>query len=141
MFGLQYRAPTTLGEFERDYAAALQIAPGTLPLAMAVKAMDDDTAEGSPYAALRMREADLEKHLSNGKDADVKDPEREKARDDARKRLEEEAKKPPQERKVPEFGTATDFPLVQALKRLKGEPVLVSKTQVIVQNKEEKKEN
>ncbi|WP_421272397.1 2-succinyl-5-enolpyruvyl-6-hydroxy-3-cyclohexene-1-carboxylic-acid synthase [Aeromonas taiwanensis] len=24
MFGLQYRAPTTLGEFERDYAAALQ---------------------------------------------------------------------------------------------------------------------
>jgi len=25
MFGLQYRAPTTLGEFERDYAAALQI--------------------------------------------------------------------------------------------------------------------
>ena len=101
----------------------------------------DDSAEGSPYAALRMRVADLEKHLSNGKDADVKDPEREKARDDARKRLEEEAKKPPQERKVPEFGTATDFPLVQALNRLKGEPVLVSKTQVIVQNKEEKKEN
>jgi carboxyl-terminal processing protease len=101
----------------------------------------DDSAEGSPYAALRMREADLEKHLSNGKDAEVKDPEREKARDEARKRLEEEAKKAPQDRKVPEFGTDKDFPLVQALNRLKGQPVLVSKTQVIVENKEEKKEN
>jgi len=101
----------------------------------------DDSAEGSPYAALRMREADLEKHLSAGKGPEVKDPEREKARDEARKRLEEEAKKPPQDRKVPEFGTDKDFPLVQAVNRLKGAPVLVSKTQIIVENKEEKKEN
>ncbi len=28
--------------------------------------MVDDTAEGSPFAVLRMREADLEKHLSGG---------------------------------------------------------------------------
>ena len=42
---------------------------------------------------------------------------------------------------MPEFGTNTDFPLVQALNRLKGAPVLVSKTQVIVENKDEKKEN
>ena len=101
----------------------------------------DDSAEGSPYAALRMREADLEKHLANGKGAEVKDPEREKARDEARKRLEEEAKKPVQDRKVPEFGTDKDFPLLQALNRLKGQPVLVSKTQVIIENKDEKKEN
>jgi carboxyl-terminal processing protease len=101
----------------------------------------DESAEGSPFAALRMREADLEKHLASGQGPEVKDPEREKARDEARKRLEEEAKKPPQDRKVPEFGTDKDFPLVQALNRLKGQPVLVSKTQVIVDNKEEKKEN
>ena len=101
----------------------------------------DESAEGSPFAALRMREADLEKHLASGQGPEVKDPEREKARDEARKRLEEEAKKPPQDRKVPEFGSDKDFPLVQALNRLKGQPVLVSKTQIIVENKEEKKEN
>lgn len=101
----------------------------------------DESAEGSPYAALRMREADLEKHLSSGQGPEVKDPEREKARDEARKRLEEEAKKPPQDRKTPEFGTDKDFPLVQALNQLKGQPVLVSKTQVIVENKDEKKDN
>src|SRR6478672_3255204 len=65
----------------------------------------DESAEGSPFAALRMREADLEKHLASGQGPENKDPEREKARDEARKRLEEEAKKPPQDRKVPEFGT------------------------------------
>ncbi len=100
----------------------------------------DDTAEGSPFAALRMREADLERHLNAGGGPEVKDPAREKARDEARKRLEEEAKKPPQERKVPEFGSATDFQLAQALNQLKGRPVLISKTQ-IVEDKSEKKEN
>jgi len=53
----------------------------------------DDTAEGSPYAALRTREADLEKHLNSGQGEEVKDPSREKARDEALKRLEEESKK------------------------------------------------
>ena len=101
----------------------------------------DETAEGSPYAALRMREADLEKHLASGQGPEQKDPEREKARDEARKRLEEEAKKPPQDRKTPEFGSAEDFPLRQALNNLKGVPVVASKTQVVVENKEEKKEN
>ena len=101
----------------------------------------DESAEGSPYAALRMREADLEKHLSSGQGPEVKDPEREKARDEARKRLEEEAKKPPQDRKTPEFGTDKDFPLIQAINQLKGQPVVVSKTQVIVENKDEKKDN
>ena len=57
------------------------------------------------------------------------------------KRLEEEAKKPPQDRKVPEFGATDDFALAQAVKSLKGQPVLVSKTQIIVDNKEEKKDN
>ena len=92
-------------------------------------------------AALRMREADLEKHLASGQGPEQKDPEREKARDEARKRLEEEAKKPPQDRKTPEFGSADDFPLRQALNNLKGVPVVASKTQVVVENKEEKKEN
>jgi len=101
----------------------------------------DESAEGSPFAALRMREADLEKHLANGQGSEARDPEREKARDEARQRLEEEAKKAPQDRRAPEFGTDKDFPLMQALNQLKGQPVLVSKTQVIEERKDEKKEN
>ncbi|MCC7150771.1 MAG: S41 family peptidase [Rubrivivax sp.] len=87
----------------------------------------DETAEGNVYAALRMREADLEKHLQ-GKD-EVKDPAREKAREEAVKKLEEQqakAKEPP--KPLPEFGSAEDFPLQQALNRLRGQPVVASKT-------------
>jgi carboxyl-terminal processing protease len=101
----------------------------------------DETAEGSPFAVLRMREADLEKHLASGQGPENKDPSLEKARDEARQRLEAEAAKPPQDRKVPEFGAADDFPLTQAVNELKGTPVLVSKSQIIVENKEEKKDN
>ena len=39
----------------------------------------DDTLEGSPFAVLRTREADLEKHLNSGQGAEVKDPGRENA--------------------------------------------------------------
>ena len=55
------------------------------------------------------------------------------------KRLEEESKKSPEQRRPPEFGSDKDFQLTQALNQLKGRPVLVSKT--IVERKEEKKEN
>ena len=88
----------------------------------------DDTPEGSPYAALRTREADLEKHLNSGQGEEVKDPSREKARDEALKRLEEESKKPVADRKTPEYGSPEDFQLQQALNRLKNQPVKVSKT-------------
>ena len=99
----------------------------------------DDTAEGSPFAALRTREADLGKHLSSGQGAQVKDPAREKAREEALKRLEEESRKSPEQRRPPEFGSDKDFQLAQALNQLKGRPVLVSKT--FVERKEDKKEN
>ncbi len=101
--------------------------------------MVDDTAEGSPFAALRTREADLDKHLGNGIDKEQADPKKEQAREDALKKLEEQAKKPPAERKLPEFGSDKDFQLTQALNRLKGQPVQVSKT--LVERKEAPKEN
>ncbi len=101
--------------------------------------MVDETEEGSPYAALRMREADLGKHLTSGQGEEVKDEAREKAREEALKRLEEESRKPASERRPPEFGSDKDFQLIQALNKLKGRDVLVSKTQVVRQ--EEKKEN
>ena len=73
--------------------------------------MLDETAEGNVFAALRMREADLEKHLNNG-------PE-----DEAEYAKRNEPPKP-----LPEFGSGEDFPLVQALNQLKGQPVIASKT-------------
>ena len=101
--------------------------------------MVDETLEGSPFAALRTREADLEKHLNSGQGAEVKDAAREKAREEALKRLEEDAKKPPEQRRPPELGSDKDFPLIQALNKLKGRPVMVSKT-AVVENKNEKKD-
>ncbi len=112
--------------------------------------MVDETPEGNVFAALRTREADLNKHLSNGKDdraagSGLTDAERaaEQARDQereqARKKLEDEARKNPGQRLVPEFGSDKDFQLQQALNQLKGKPVLASKTQTV--RIEEKKEN
>ncbi len=90
----------------------------------------DETAEGNVFAALRMREADLEKHLING--VEVKDAAREKAREDARKKLDELAAKAKESKDapkpLPEFGSTDDWPLQQALNQLKGRPVAVSKT-------------
>ena len=100
--------------------------------------MVDETEEGNLFAALRTREADLEKHIGSGQGAEVKDPAREKARDEARKRLEEESKKAPQDRRLPEFGTEKDFQLNQAINQLKGRAVMVSKT--MVERKEVKAE-
>lgn len=112
--------------------------------------MVDETAEGNLFAALRTREADLQKHLGNGKDdkpagqamTDAEraaEQQRDQAREQARQRLEDEAKKNPGQRLVPEFGSDKDFQLQQALNRFKGKPVLVSKTQTV--RTEEKKEN
>ena len=93
--------------------------------------MLDETAEGNLFASLRVREADLEKHLQSGQGAEQKDALREKLREEARKRLEDETAKahtPPKQ--LPEFGSVEDFQLAQALNRLKGKAVLVSKTAV-----------
>jgi carboxyl-terminal processing protease len=96
----------------------------------------DETADGNLFAALRIREADLEKHLANGEEK--KDEAREKAREEARKKLEEEAAKRAA-RPLPEFGSPEDFPLAQALNQLKGKPVMVSKS--VLERKAEAKTN
>ena len=96
----------------------------------------DETEDGNLFAALRTREADLEKHLGNGQDeakplsdADkAAEKLREQEREAARLRLEEETKKNPGGRLLPEFGSEKDFQLQQAIKQLKGQPVQVSKT-------------
>jgi carboxyl-terminal processing protease len=83
--------------------------------------MVDEYADGDGLNGLRLREADLVKHLSNDKDAaevkaktvDEQDEERLVAREKKRKPL--------------EFGSKEDFQLAQALNHLKGLPVQVSK--------------
>jgi len=99
--------------------------------------MLDETAEGNVFAALRVREADLEKHIAG--QAEQKDEAREKAREEARKKLEAEAAKRAEIKPLPEFGSPEDFQLAQALNRLKGKPVLVSKT--VVERKAEAQTN
>ncbi len=110
--------------------------------------MVDETAEGNVFAALRTREADLTKHLTNGDEAKAApmseaertaEQEREQEREAARKRLEEEAKKNPNQRLLPEYGSDKDFQLQQAINQLKGRPVMVSKT--LTERPEVKKEN
>ncbi len=97
----------------------------------------DDTEKGSPFAVLRSREADYEKHIKNPQGEESAEVRAEKtkaleaAKEEAKRRLEEESKKPPSERLIPEFGSERDFQLRQALNQLQGKPVLTSKTQVV----------
>jgi carboxyl-terminal processing protease len=107
--------------------------------------MVDETPDGNLFAALRTREADLNNSLGASPHGPMTDAQREaeqkrdEAREAARKKLEEEAKKNPGQRLVPEFGSDKDFQVQQALNQLKGRPVLVSKSQTV--RPEEKKEN
>jgi len=111
--------------------------------------MVDETAEGNVFAALRTREADLQKHLEGSEEAKrnaqpmtdaqrAAEQQRDMDREQARKRLEEEARKNPGQRLVPEFGSEKDFQLQQALNQLKGKPVQTSETLAV--RTEEKKE-
>ncbi|MDE2000023.1 MAG: S41 family peptidase [Burkholderiales bacterium] len=89
--------------------------------------MVDESPDGNLYSALRVREADLDKHITSGQGAEVKDDAREKEREEAIKKLEESKKVEPP-KPLPEYGSADDFPLQQALNQLQGKPVVVSKT-------------
>jgi carboxyl-terminal processing protease len=82
----------------------------------------DETAEGDGLNSLRVREADLQKHLTNGKEKEAAAPVR-------RDELEEEqrAVAAARNRKPLEFGSKDDFQLAQAINHLKGQPVKLAK--------------
>ena len=89
----------------------------------------DETAEGNLFADLTVREADLNKHLGGAEEDKNKNTlTREQAREQAQKRLEEQRAKNPNGRLLPEFGSAEDFRLQQALLHLKGQKVKLSTT-------------
>jgi carboxyl-terminal processing protease len=83
----------------------------------------DENADGDGLNGLRMREADLEKHLSNDRDQEVA-----RARNDE---MEEQLRVLAMERKRKplEYGSSDDFQLQQALNHLKGLPVQLSKNE------------
>ncbi len=128
----------TVRQLTADTALKITTARYYTPLGRSIQAkgivpevMLDETAEGNLYSALRMREADLDKHITSGQGAEAKDAAREKAREEAIKKLEEanaHAKKNEPPKPLPEFGTPEDFQLQQALNQLKGKPVVISKT-------------
>ena len=56
------------------------------------------------------------------------------------KGLEEDAKTTHEQGRPPELGSDKDFPLLQAINKRKGRPVIISKT-ATVEDKNEKREN
>lgn len=89
----------------------------------------DETAEGNLYAALSMREADLEQHITGADEDSLDAQRREKARLEALRKLDEDKKAGKKPTRLPRFGEPDDFQLQQALNQLKGKPVKVSTTQ------------
>ncbi|AXA93112.1 S41 family peptidase [Massilia sp. YMA4] len=77
--------------------------------------------DGDGLNALRMREADLEKHLSNDREAEAARDKRDELEEQMRILALEKKRKPL------EYGTPDDFQLRQALNHLKGLPVQLAK--------------
>ncbi len=86
----------------------------------------DENADGDGLNALRMREADLEKHLSNDRDTESASASRDELEEDMRTVAIERRRKPL------EYGSADDFQLMQALRHLKGQPLQLSKARTAV---------
>lgn len=81
----------------------------------------DETPDGDGVNALRMREADLEKHLANDREAEGAKMKRDELEEKIRILSMEKNRKPL------EYGSTDDFQLAQALNHLKGQPVQLSK--------------
>ncbi|MBI3284146.1 MAG: S41 family peptidase [Burkholderiales bacterium] len=83
----------------------------------------EETADGDGFNGLRTRESDLQKHLSNDKEAERSRPKVDELEEE--QRLIALAKKS----KPLEYGSKEDFQLAQALNHLKGLPVKVTKAE------------
>jgi len=80
----------------------------------------DETADGDGLNALRMREADLQRHLANDRSAETATH-----ADDINEQMRILAQA--RHRKPLDFGSSDDFQLAQALRQLQGLPVQLSK--------------
>ena len=96
--------------------------------------MVDEYADGDGLNGLRLREADLTKHLSNDTDKrpEVTTPKVDELEEAQRIAAAEKKRKPL------EFGSKDDFQLAQALNQLKGLPVQVSKVKPEIRSETDK---
>jgi len=131
----------TIRQLSSDTAVKLTTARYYTPNGRSIQAkgivpdiMVDEYADGDGLNALRLHEADLQKHLSNDKDKTTQAAAKIKIDE-----LEEEQRliALQKKRKPLEFGSKDDFQLAQAMNQLKGLPVKVSKSKEVV-SKEEK---
>ncbi|KQQ32712.1 peptidase S41 [Duganella sp. Leaf126] len=86
----------------------------------------DEYADGDGINALRTREADLAKHLSNDREQEASKTKRDELEEQLRIIALEKQRKPL------EYGSSDDFQLAQALNRLKGKPVQLAKPDTTV---------
>jgi len=116
----------TIRPIGRDAAVKLTTARYFTPAGRSIQARGivpdfavDEYLDGDGLNALRMREADLQHHLSNGAGQEVATRE-----DD----IEEQMRllNAARQRKPLDYGSADDFQLAQALRHLKGETVVLS---------------
>ncbi len=123
----------TLRQITADSAVKLTTARYFTPKGRAIQAKGivpdvavDETAEGDAINSLRLREADLQKHLANG------DGEEEAQGRIRRDELEEEQRllAAAKKQKPFEFGSKDDFQLEQALRHFKGLPVKTAKPEL-----------
>ncbi len=129
----------TIRQLSADTAVKLTTARYYTPNGRAIQAkgivpdlLVDEYADGDGMNGLRLRESDLQKHLSNDKDKDAEKGAAIVDELEEAKRLSALEKK----RKPMEFGGKDDFQLAQALNHLKGMPVQSSKTAKVEAKKE-----
>jgi carboxyl-terminal processing protease len=124
----------TLRQLSADTAVKLTTARYYTPKGRSIQARGivpdlkvDETPEGDGLNALRVREADLDHHLSN--EGDAKAGSISAKRDARRDELEEEQRTLAMLKSAapPEFGGKDDFQLVQAINHFKGLPVKLAK--------------
>ena len=120
----------TIRPIGRDAAVKLTTARYYTPARRSIQARGivpdfavDETAEGDGLNALRMREADLQHHLSNEKAQEIATREDEI---EEQMRLLAAAPAASRLRKPLDYGGSDDFQLAQALRHLKGQQVALS---------------
>ncbi len=129
----------TIRQLSADTAVKLTTARYYTPNGRSIQAkgivpdlLVDEYADGDGLNGLRLREADLQKHLSNDKDKDAGNGANIIDELEEQKRLAALEKK----RKPLEYGSKEDFQLAQALNHLRGQPVQLSKTAKVESKKE-----
>ncbi len=130
----------TIRQLSADTAVKLTTARYYTPNGRSIQArgivpdlMVDEYADGDGMNGLRLREADLQKHLTNDRDkgAEVKAASVVDELEEQKQLAAAEKK-----RKPLEFGSKEDFQLAQALNHLQGKPVQLSKSEKVENKKE-----